>query len=240
MVRRILSGFVICLLALGGFTLHNKIEDLQWQLDQTNNQIVYGLSSVINKVSPSVVYVEVSDEWTGSGVIIGPHIVLTAKHVITDANNLTITTITGDCYKAVDWIVDPNNDCGLLFFEEEFTSIAEFADSNDLFLGEKIFVIGSPYGMDFFNTVTAGIISGLNRSEPFFGKDILMTVDAASNLGNSGGPVFDMRGNIIGIIVGSIWSADNLEILIPANICKQLYEEEIDKIRNSVGIGKFN
>lgn len=231
MFKRILIPFIIFLLALSGLTLHNRVEDLQWQLDQTNNRIVSGLSSMVYRVMPSVVYIEATVDdyeygygWSGSGVIIGPHTVLTAKHVIEDANSLMITIADGNTYEAVEWKVDPNNDCGLLFFEEELSPIIRLADSDKIKIGDKVAVIGSPFGYDFFNTVTTGIVSGLDREILFFGEVPLITVDAAANFGNSGGPVFDMQGRVIGIIVGGMWDADGFGIVTPVNICKELYE----------------
>jgi len=229
MLRRILTAFIICIIALGGLTLRDRIQDLQEQLDRVDYRISYDLLSTISKVSSSVVYVEAAVDdcndsygWIGSGVIIGPHTVLTAEHVITDANNFTITTVDGNDYAATNWVIDPNNDCGLLFFEEELGPIAKLTDSNNVKIGDKVIVIGSPYG--FFNTVTTGIVSGLNREILYFGKDPLFTVDAASWSGNSGGPVFNVQGQIIGILVGGTWDGDNFSIVTSANICRKLYE----------------
>jgi len=244
MIRRLITAFVICLLALGGLKFQNNINNLQQQLSYTNFQTVYGLQYIIQKVLPSVVYVENNySGWTGSGVIVGSHAVLTAKHVIDDANSFTITVVDGNNYEAINWIVDPNNDCGLLFFKEELGPIVRFADSNNLNLGERIFIIGSPYGYDFFNTVTVGIISGLERDISFFGEDPVITVDAASSPGNSGGPVFNMQGYIIGILVGGMRYDDNWSIVISTDTCKQLLNNEkqkINKITDPVGIGDFN
>jgi len=251
MFKRILIAFIICFLALGGLTLRDKIEDLQWQLDQTNIKITYELLSIIDRVSSSVVYVEVvadcySDDYeyeytgsrSGSGVIIGPCTILTAKHVIEDANSITITLADGNTCEVIEWRVDSNNDCGLLFFEEEFGPVAEFADQ--VKVGERVIIIGSPYGYDFFNTVTTGIISGLGRKALYFGEDPMITADAASWSGNSGGPVFNMRGQVIGILVGGTWGGDNFSIITPANICRELYEAatEIKSQADKTGIGE--
>ncbi|GAH50532.1 unnamed protein product, partial [marine sediment metagenome] len=220
-------------------------EDLQWQLDQTNNQIMRGLPCLIERVSPSVVYVEaIADnyndnyeygyDWSGSGVIIGSHIVLTARHIIEDANSLTITVVDGNTYEAVRWEVDPNNDCGLLFFEEDLGPVIKFADSDKIEIGDRVIIIGSPYGKEFLNTATNGIVSGLDREILFFGEDPMITADAASWPGNSGGPVFDIQGRVIGILVGGTWNGDNFSIVVPINICKEFYEtsKEVKPQRN--------
>lgn len=293
MLRRLIIAFTICFLTLGGLTLRNRVEDLQWQLDQTNTKITHEvverkrlekkwqehrdqfqqqmaqreqieeqlleqtcqliaandnlqqqitmnsiqsvptwqLPNVISKVTPSVVYIEVEANeygyetgWSGSGVIIGPHVVLTAGHVIEDVNSLTVTTVDGNDYTAIMWIRHPDVDYGFVFFNEELGPIAKFADSNKVEIGDEVILIGSPFGNTFFNTATTGIISGFNRNVPYFGEVPLITVDAAANPGNSGGPVFDMQGRIVGIVVGSIWGANDLSILVPANICGKFYE----------------
>lgn len=207
------------MLAFGGLKLHTQICDLSYYTHSHVN-----LLNLIQRVSPSVVHVKNNYGWTGSGTIVGSYTVLTAKHMIIDTNDFTITTVDGNSYEAVKWVVDPNNDCGLLFFEEELSPIVKFADVSKLKLGDRVIMIGSPYGDTFFNTVTFGIISGLNREVEYFGNEYMITVDAASNPGNSGGPVFDMQGRMIGITVGSIYGANDLSILISSDICKRLIE----------------
>lgn len=196
------------------------------------------LPALIKKVMPSVVYVRAPGQWSGSGVIIGPHTVLTARHVIQDANELYIETVDGEQHKAIGWIEDEENDCGLMFFDprEKFENIVDFADSNKLQIGDIVFTIGSPLGRELFNTATLGIISGLDRKILYFGTCGLLTSDVASNSGNSGGPVFDMHGRIVGIVVGSFWDTEGLNIIIPADVCRKLYE----KISYKIGIGESN
>ena len=218
----------------------------KYQSDQNDNRVIHrqltkiisvSLPDLIKGVSPSVVYVKAPGMWSGSGVIVGPHIILTARHVIKNAHNITVRTANGEVHEAISWVVDEENDCGLLFFDprEEFGSIAKFADSDKLQIGDKIFTVGSPFGKDFFNTVTFGIISGLDRDISFFGEDGLLTSDAAINPGNSGGPIFNMQGRIIGIGCISIRYSNRFSILILANICKDLLE---NKKSNEVEIDK--
>ncbi len=188
------------------------------------------LPNLINKVMPSVVYVEAPGQWRGSGVIVGPHIVLTARHIVRDANKLEIKT-ANKTYKAIHWVIDRDNDCALIFFDPrwEFKNIAEFADSDKLRVGESVFAIGSPFGRQLFNTVTSGIVSGIDRTILFFGCNGLVTSDTAINPGNSGGPVFNMQGKIIGIAVGmkvSRYGTEGLTIIIPSNVCRELLENE--------------
>lgn len=233
-LRCIVLGLILGLIASHGINKYQNDQDAVnqriSQLQRQQELLIIGednpLPILIKKVATSVVYVETPSQWRGSGIIVGPHTVLTARHVVQGAYELKIETAGGKIYTAINWIVDEDNDCALLFFDprERFDNIAEFADSDLLQVGEVVFTMGSPYGKQLFNTVTLGIVSGLNRDIPYFGTCGLVTSDAAANPGNSGGPVFDMQGHIVGILVGSKWGAEGLGIIIPSNICKDLLE----------------
>jgi len=216
--------------------INSQIQNLQ----ESQRQICVAIQSeklppLIKGVIDSVVYVEKRYEYgrvgSGSGVIIAPNIILTAGHIVKDANELFVTTTDGDTYKVISWVRDPNNDCALMFLDSgtQLKNISVPVNSDLLQVGESVFAIGSPYG--FFNTVTFGIISGLNVKMDFFGEDEIITIDAAGNPGNSGGPVFDMRGRVIGILVGGIRGADGFAVVISSNVCKELLngEEENDQ-----------
>jgi len=207
----------MCFLAIGGLRLHTQIEKIDARVSYSSVDVV----SLIAQLKESVVYIEASG-WSGSGVIIGPHRVLTAKHVIEYAGDLTIVTDANEEYEAMAYTMSFDNDCGLLYVKEELSPLMQLGDSNSLQVGERVLIIGSPYGERFFNTVTLGIVSGLKRSVPFFGECELFTVDAASWGGNSGGPVFNMRGEIVGLLIGGYSGYDNLSVVIPINICKEL------------------
>lgn len=227
-------------------TLNIKIENLESDLYSMFDDAIAiatkaannPLPALVKKVAPSVVYVEAFGRWHGSGVIIGPHTVLTARHIIRDADKLYIETVDGKKYDAISWMKDEKNDCGLLFFdpEEEFKDISEFADSDRLQIGDIVFTMGSPFGKELFNTITFGIVSGLDRKISYFGTCGLITSDAVGNPGNSGGPIFNMQGKVIGIVVGTRYGSQGLNIIVPSNICKELYDERADKTK----IGKSN
>ena len=216
-IKRILIVTAICLLAAGGLRLHTQIQRIDERVSYSSVDVV----SLIARLKESVVYIE-APEWSGSGVIIGPHRVLTAKHVIEYAGDLTIVTDANEEYEAMTYTVDFDNDCGLLHVKEELNSTVQLGDSNSLQIGEQVLIIGSPFDEQHFNTVTLGIISGLERDIPYFSECKLFTVDAASWGGNSGGPVFNMRGEIVGLLIGGYSGYDNLSVVIPINICKEL------------------
>lgn len=235
LIRSVVIGSILGVLIVSGILKYQKDQnDIHHQVAEIQRQqellLMYeneSLPTLIKRAMPSVVYVEAAS-WSGSGVIVGPSTVLTARHVVRDAGELAVETIDGRIYRAIAWVEDKKNDCGLIFFDprEPFTNIAEFADSDELQLGDLVFTLGSPYGKTLFNTATFGIISGLDRDIRYFGTCGLVTSDAAGNPGNSGGPVFDMQGRIIGIVVGTYWGSEGLNIIIPSNTCKALLENE--------------
>ena len=238
MLRRLIRCAILgtifgIILSLGLVKYQDDQDTLRYQIARIQRQqemLVIGvdnpLPDLVKKVMPSVVYVEAPGIKSGSGVIVGPHVVLTARHVVQGTFNLEIETADGKIYQAISWVEDKDNDCALIFFDprEEFDNVAEFADSDKLQIGEVTFVVGSPYGKQLFNTVTLGIISGLDRKISYFGTCGLVTSDAAGNPGNSGGPVFNMRGEVIGILVGTKHGSRGLSVIIPSNICRELLE----------------
>lgn len=209
-VKRILVVAVICLLAAGGLRLHTQIQKIDARVSYSNVDVV----SLIAQLKQSVVYVKAPD-WNGSGVIIGPHTIATTKHVIEYAGDLIVITDANKQYDVISYAESFDNDCGLLYVTEEIGPVAELGDYNKLQLGQRILIIGSPFNKQHFNTVTFGIVSGLERDIPFFGECKLFTVDAASWSGNSGGPVFDMQGRVVGLLIGGMDSGDNFSVCIP-------------------------
>ncbi len=147
---------------------------------------------------------EVPEEGTGAGVIVDAkqRIILTSLHVINDAATIQIMLSDGKSYSARLVGHDPEYDIAvlqLLDTPEQITAIP-FADSTKIEVGQKVFAIGNPHGLE--RTLTSGIISSLHRTvqnpNNFLMKDLIQT-DAAINPGNSGGPLLDLDGNLIGI-----------------------------------------
>ena len=235
MLKAILLGLIVGLALLSGKIKYlDDQNDINYRISQVQRQQEMLLIAADNplpalaeKVIPSVVFIKAPGRWTGSGVIVGASTVLTARHIVQFADQLFVETADGETYKAINWVEDKKSDCALVFFDprKKFESVAKFADSNELQVGDVIFTVGSPYGKQLFNTVTLGIISGLHREISFFGTSELLTSDAAINPGNSGGPAFDMEGRIVGITVGSKYGATGLSIIVPSNICKRLLNE---------------
>ena len=135
----------------------------------------------------------------GSGFIIDKKgIVVTNNHVIQDAEDI-IVRVNGDKeYKAKIIGADPLSDIAVLQLEtdEKFLPV-DFGDSDKARIGDWVIAIGNPFGLG--GTVTSGIISARNRSIGLSRYEDYIQTDASINSGNSGGPLFDMNGDVVGI-----------------------------------------
>ena len=135
----------------------------------------------------------------GSGFIIDEKgIVVTNNHVIQDAEDIIVRVNGDEEYKAKVIGADPLSDIAVLQLEtgDKFTPVA-FGDSDKARIGDWVIAIGNPFGLG--GTVTSGIISARNRSIGLSRYEDYIQTDASINSGNSGGPLFDMDGNVIGI-----------------------------------------
>lgn len=163
------------------------------------------LPDLVEGVVNSVVLIEnVSGPGSGSGIVLDTdgHI-LTNYHVIEQMGRVKVGLYDGSASLATVVGTDPNNDLAVLKadgFSVEQLQPATMGDSSEVRVGQRVFAIGNPFNERF--TVTQGIISAVNRSSSSFGgrsiQGVLQT-DAALNPGNSGGPLFNLAGEVIGI-----------------------------------------
>ena len=161
---------------------------------------------IYEKTLPSIVSIEADiDKGTsgGTGCIISKNgVILTSSHVIEHAKNIQVTTNSGKNYNAkVIAILKNKNDLALIKINtNENLSLAKFGNSNDIKVGQRVLTIGCPFG--FKDTLTTGIISRID-----YQRNKIQT-DAAINPGCSGGPLLNLKGEIIGINQ-SIYNPDN-------------------------------
>ncbi|MCO6044590.1 trypsin-like peptidase domain-containing protein [Aeoliella sp. ICT_H6.2] len=194
---------------------------------------------VAKRVSPSVVSIHRADiqgiEGQGSGVIVDPEgYIVTNYHVLEGATGLHVILADGRVeYEPVVVGGDMRIDLALLKINKSDLIAADWGDSDQLQVGDLVWAVGSPFGLD--HTVTFGIVSAKQRrtlsqrslqgglqSNPF--QEFLQT-DVAVNPGNSGGPLVDLDGNIVGIntaIVGQVYQG--ISLAIPSNLAKDTYE----------------
>ncbi len=165
----------------------------------------------------------------GSGFIIDKNgLILTNKHVASsNTSSYIVTTYKGETYDAKLKATDPLNDLAILKIEAKDLPVLELGDSDDMQIGQRVIAIGNALG-EFDNTVTTGVLSAKDRditassgngssSEELSG---LLQTDAAINQGNSGGPLVNILGQVIGINTAAAQSAENLGFAIPSNMAK--------------------
>ena len=141
---------------------------------------------------------EFSTRSLGSGFIISADgYILTNAHVVDGADETTVRLTDKREFKAKVIGADKRTDVALIKIEATGLPVVKLGDPNNLKVGEWVLAIGSPFGFD--NTVTAGIVSGKGRSLPQENLVPFIQTDAAVNPGNSGGPLFNMRGEVVGI-----------------------------------------
>jgi S1-C subfamily serine protease len=166
-------------------------------------------------------------EGIGSGVIVDPEgYVVTNNHVIDQVSEITVKLSDGTPIRDVRVVGrDPLTDIAVLKLEGGPFVAAAWGDSDDLETGDAVLAVGNPYGLD--RTVTSGIISATGRRariSRLAHQDFLQT-DAAVNPGNSGGPLVDMQGEVVGINT-AIYGEQNLGIsfAIPSVVAQEVYE----------------
>lgn len=134
----------------------------------------------------------------GSGFIVSPDgIILTNAHVVRDAKEVTVKLTDRREYRAKVLGADPKTDVAVLRIDAKNLPVVTLGKISELKVGEWVLAIGSPFG--FENTVTAGVVSAKGRSLPDDSAVPFIQTDVAVNPGNSGGPLFNARGEVVGI-----------------------------------------
>lgn len=193
------------------------------------------LPDIYDKVSPSVVGVSCarnSGTATGTGIIISDDgYIITNAHVLKNAVEITIVDNNLNEYIAEVIGSDAQTDLAVLKINGSGLTACEFGKSADLRIGELSVVIGNPLGFDLYGTMTTGIISGLNRTVTIGDNTMtLIQTQASINKGNSGGPLINCYGQVIGITSAKVDSAygEGLGFAIPIDealpILKDLME----------------
>lgn len=185
--------------------------------------------TIINQMQPRRGFFGglVSPTASGSGVIIDPGgYIVTNNHVIEGERNLQVIFSDGSKANASVVGADLVADIGVIKVEGKVPAVAQLGDSNALEPGQVAIAIGSPLG-DFRGTVTVGVVSGLNRRVGSRGQGLIQT-DAAINNGNSGGPLINTLGQVIGINTLVVRStnegnvAEGLGFAIPSNLVREI------------------
>src|SRR5574341_1484064 len=181
--------------------------------------------AVVEKVGPAVVSIGVKQvrsrgygvEGAASGIIIAPDgYVLTNNHVVENTVDLEVRLTSGDAFKAEIVGTDPATDLAVVRAATNGLPSAELGDSDTLRVGQLVIAIGNPFG--FQSTVSTGVISALGRalrSETGRLIENVIQTDVPLNPGNSGGPLVDSRGRVIGVNTAIISVAQGISLAIP-------------------------
>jgi len=194
------------------------------------------LASLYERVSPSVVSIQVTkinkakpqrrfETVVGSGVVIerDGH-VLTNAHVVDGAASLSITLDSGTRTPARVLGMDTVTDLALLRIETPSPlPAARLGDSSALHVGDEVVAIGNPMGLE--QTMTRGIVSGLNRILPGLAEQPMIQTDAPINPGNSGGPLVDRCGSVVGINTFISEEANSIGFALPINAGKAILRD---------------
>ena len=228
--------------------------DIQFATSPLLNPSLEGsIPDIYDAVSPSVVLVAnkaarpnlpsqggdgMVEQATGSGVIISQDgYIVTNNHVIEGADEIMVT-IRGQEFPAKVIGADRNTDLAIIKIDQTGLPAVPIADSDSLRVGENVVAIGNPLGKDLLNTITQGIISGLDRELLNNGyPEKMIQTNAAINFGNSGGALLNMKGELIGIITmksvyagmenGMPISAEGIGFAIPSAEVKPIIEDLI-------------
>ena len=175
----------------------------------------------------------------GSGFIVSPKgYILTNEHVVEGSSRIIVGLQSGEKYRGRVIGIDKETDVAVVKIDApQDLPIVTLADSNSAQVGDWVLAIGSPFGLD--QTVTAGIISKIERESPFFSNfQRFLQTDAAINRGNSGGPLVNMRGEVIGInsqIATSTGDYNGIGFALPAGEASFVYRQIVAQGRVSRG-----
>ena len=188
-------------------------------------------SGIIENAAPAVVTIK-TDISQGTGFLISKDgYLITNYHVITDAKQAGIFTYDKEMHQT--WLVGINTklDLALLKIEGNYETL-NLGNSNDVEVGEKVIAIGNPLGLQF--SVSQGIVSAVHRTGEN-GLDAYIQTDAALNPGNSGGPLINKEGDVIGINNFKLGGGENLGFALESNYIREAVNEiALEKINQTL------
>jgi len=245
-----------------------EVEDLSYTTGKNEYKVVQtsnysnNIQTVASTVMPSVVGVRTisiqqaasyflgdsgrSQEvvGVGTGVIVSEDgLILTNQHVISDnPKSITVTLMDGNEYEASVIYSEESMDLAVIKIDETGLPTATLGNSDNVTVGEVTIAIGNPLGLEYERSVTAGIVSALDRSIQLsqynFATNLIQT-DAAINSGNSGGPLLNSQGEVIGINTYKLSNGEGMGFAVPINAAIPIIEQVIETgefIQSRIGV----
>ena len=217
-------------------SVEREVEKAEITLEDISKCVV-GISKIKNK-GDSIFDAEATRNLSlGTGTVISANgYIVTNWHLSGNKySSCYVTMEDGTIYNGSTVWADEDLDLSIIKINTKGLKYLNIADSNSIKLGDRVYAIGNPIGMDFQRTVTAGIISGLNRTikieeenKSSYMEDLIQT-DASINQGNSGGPLINQTGEIIGINTVKIETAEGIGFAVPIDLIKPVIESFVTK-----------
>jgi len=205
------------------------------------------LPKLYRDVSPAVVWIgaeydedypgydpyHYGTKWQGTGFFVTPNLIATAGHMVEDTKSFEVMFSDGTRAKA-DFVHMENLDrcdVGFIVLRSKHRKDRPYLNlDTEIEIGEDLIILGYPHGLNNGITLTKGVVSLLNRDEPYFGTKLVIHTDTAAWYGNSGGPVIDMDGEVVGIYIGLEVGYDNFSIVTPARLVELAMQKAIAEI----------
>jgi S1-C subfamily serine protease len=215
---------------------------------------VVGITATTTQVTEDMFFGQQEQEVSGvgSGLIVDSDgYILTNSHVVMDDDKSKLKVLLSDGREVdgtVEWF-DAGLDLAIVKIKADNLTAVELGDSESLKVGQYVAAIGNPLGLEFQGSVTQGVVSGLDRSITASSEtketsmENLIQVDAAINSGNSGGPLLDSQGRVIGINTAKAEGGENMGFAIPIDTAKPIIEsikEDGEYSRAYMGISVAN
>ncbi len=206
-----------------------------------NKSRTMGIADEVEQVRSTVVHILKEGVCQGSGCVISTDgIIFTAKHVTEGGGKFVVTFDNGVSYTTTKCVESKEFDVAFLKIEtDEVLSYCTLANLSDMRIGDPVFIMGSPFGYSNFNSVSLGILSALERNldspRPYgYGWKVTFQTDATAEPGNSGGPVFNIYGQVIGVLVAVMDATVNYSVPV------EVFMYDINTIRNWFELLKFD
>lgn len=220
-------------------SVEEEIEDNSFITLEEETKCVVGISKIKNK-GDTILEQNATDSLSlGTGTIISENgYILTNWHLAGNKYSSCYVTIDdGNVYTGNTVWADSDLDLAIVKISASGLQYLKLGDSDSIKLGERVYAIGNPIGVEFQRTVTSGIISGINRTikieednNSSYMEGLIQT-DASINKGNSGGPLINVKGEIIGINSIKIETAEGIGFAVPINIIRPIIESFTDTRR---------